>query len=1031
MYQKYINYLEIKCSLLSQRYSIFESSSISLDEKNRFIREEFTPKFAKIESSLDSIKNLLPRFALKDLSQISDVGEVEITSSVQVPGTLSEIPEVQVQNSTANVSEDDFSELEVTQVNLTKPSRLPNDGLISLSSEPDVFVAAPSSPPRTPLRSEDDVEDEFGQHEMDGLMTPTHEIDDADTDLSGFVVDDVDVEDTEDISEFGSDAESIAETQFHIDQDELNDLRLSQDVADNFGINYEEMDNDLELDNDFITTQLNDERELNYEVIEISDDEEGVSDLGGHTTFVKPEKTSQKARKPAYDEFDEFDDEFADDVVEMGITTSIDIIREQQNRYPGCEPYIKEIYSVLNKKFKLQNFRSNQFEAIISLLQGRDVFVLMPTGGGKSLCYQLPSLIKIGARNQGVTIVISPLISLMQDQVQHLKNKNIKAGMINSKIEYSEKKQIIDLFKTAQLDLVYLSPEMVNSSAQIQRIIKQLYDTKQLNKVIVDEAHCISSWGHDFRPDYKAMSIFRQNYPDIPIMALTATANDKVRLDILHLLNMKSPKVFKQSFNRINLYYEIRMKKAGFVEDIRDTILAKYKNQTGIIYCHSKQSCEQISMKLNQFGIESAFYHAGMSTEDRFEVQDSWQQERLRVICATIAFGMGIDKPNVRFVIHSFLPRNLEGYYQETGRAGRDGLHSDCIMYYSYKDARNLQLMIQKDEEYNQATKDNHLSKLRQVIQYCENNHDCRRRQVLQYFNENFDPKDCQKQCDSCNNNGSEISRDFTDVSRSIIRLVQSIQNEKITLLYCQDIFKGSNNSKIVSKGHHQLEYHGMGSKLTKLEIERIFFHLICEGCLEEYSVIKGGFASNYVRVGLQASQVLSGTKSIVIKFSNIIPETKATPVSGFVSAKTNKPIKLPQNNLSSFVNASNRMHIDRCFHELNLIRNQRKIELNFQNANSILSDDSLKKLAIMLPTSKQEFKKYVNNNDQLNYFIYFKSKLMELSRERKEKSGQKVGRNLKTNGTHSGGSQRHRGSKYFKRPGAAKKKRSQKTMPE
>lgn len=1086
LYLKYINYQQLKSNLLTERYMIFESSSISLDDKQKFIQNTFNEKYNKLETVLSVLAKLLPNINKLETNYhqletdvhyfLNYPGNSQIVQlqSIQIPDLSRIYPGDNMtknnDNGSCHSDNDDFSDFEITQINQIEKDK--TKGVIDLSSDdikdpqnlPVPSAAQPASPilpvnsVRTPVHS-DELEDEFGVGEMEGLRTPSQEVDNDDTDLSGFI----DFENTSVLDEapdvdYRSDLESIDETQdFRISKDELEDLKLSQEVADNYGIEYVQDEEPEEEDdmNDFdMTTQLNDEREVNYDVIEISDtlDLEDLTDV----YKVKPEPT-EKPKAVPFDDFDDFDDldefdtngkngqqdsnEYDDEeLTELGITTSKDIIKEYERNFPGCQQYIKEIYSVLNKTFKLQNFRSNQFEAIFSLLQGKDVFVLMPTGGGKSLCYQLPALIKVGPKNKGTTIVISPLISLMQDQVEHLRAKNVKAGMINSKNNYQEKKQMMELLRLGELDLVYLSPEMINSSHQIQRIIKQLHDNRLLSKVIVDEAHCISSWGHDFRPDYKGMNFFRVNYPDIPIMALTATANEKVRLDIIHHLNMQQPVVLKQSFNRINLYYEVKMKTTNYLEELKQLLVSKYNDQTGIIYCHSKQACEQISLKLNQFGLNTSYYHAGMSTDDRFKVQLDWQQERVRIICATIAFGMGIDKPNVRFVIHSFIPRNLEGYYQETGRAGRDGLKSDCIMYYSYKDARTLQLMIQRDEEYSEVTKENHLNKLRQVIQFCENKSDCRRKQVLLYFNEVFNPKDCMKQCDACVNaiHFKSITKDVTEVSKDMLRLVRMIEKDKVTLLYCQDIFKGLNYSKITKNGHNQLPFHGRGKSINKLELERIFFHLISEDCLVEYSVFKGGFASNYVKLGKNAEMVLNGGKKIFIQLTedsgsngrkniggnningNVGNGTTGGHGHGFVSAKTNQPIRLPNNNYSNLINKFNESHIDKCFKELNTIRIQKRNELNFQNCNSIITDSSLKKLAILLPTSKQEFKKFVNNNDQLSYFIYFKSKLMQLSNERKQLMKQKSS----TSNSTSQKSRHTKKSSYFK------KRNKQKAMP-
>lgn len=531
-------------------------------------------------------------------------------------------------------------------------------------------------------------------------------------------------------------------------------------------------------------------------------------------------------------------------------------------------PWSSEVREKLKNVFHLSSFRSNQEEAINATLRGKDTFVLMPTGGGKSLCYQLPAVVQSG-ETHGTTIVISPLISLMQDQVHHLKEKGIRAEYINLKASTDERRSTFNLFNNGLLDLVYLSPEMILASNQARNTISRLYQQNKLARVVVDEAHCVSSWGHDFRPDYQELRFFKETFPDIPMMALTATANDHVRLDIVHNLRMNEPEFFKQSFNRTNLFYQLVPKGKHYIEDIRNLITSRYTNKTGIIYCHSKYACEQISAQLQNYGIAAAFYHAGMNPEERLEVQTQWQQDKVKVICATIAFGMGIDKPDVRYVIHATLPRTLEGYYQETGRAGRDGKDLDCILFYSYTDARLLILLINRDKDLDRASKENHMNKLKQVIQYCENKTDCRRQQVLQYFNEVFDRKDCLKKCDNCvsENTSASVSKDITEHAKNIIQMIQLMQSENVTLIYCQDVYRGSRSSKIVAAGHDRLEFHGRGRDLDRQFLQRVFFHLITLQLVVEYPILnKAGFASNYVRVdAVKCRGILNGTARITM----------------------------------------------------------------------------------------------------------------------------------------------------------------------
>lgn len=543
----------------------------------------------------------------------------------------------------------------------------------------------------------------------------------------------------------------------------------------------------------------------------------------------------------------------------------------EKEKIEDLYPWSSEVRQKLNDVFKLKSFRHNQHEAINATLRGKDVFVLMPTGGGKSLCYQLPAVVKSG-KTQGTTIVISPLISLMQDQVQHLQIKNIKSAYINSRGTADERKHTFSLFNGGLLDLVYLSPEMISASNQTKNTIKRLYEKNQLARIVVDEAHCVSSWGHDFRPDYQYLKYFKDTYPDIPIMALTATANEHVRLDIIHNLKMNDPEFFKQSFNRTNLFYKLRPKTKYFVDEIKRMITSKYKNVTGIIYCHSKNSCEQISHLLCNSRVKAGYYHAGMTPEDRLQVQKSWQSNKIKVICATIAFGMGIDKPDVRYVIHATLPRTLEGYYQETGRAGRDGKDSDCILFYTYADARLLINLINRDKELDSASKEKHLNKFQQVVQYCENSTDCRRQQVLQYFNESFEKKDCNKKCDNCvtDNKNQKVVKDITEHTKNILKLVKSIQNENVTLIYCQDVYRGSKLKKIMNTGHDKLPLYGKGKDVHRNELQRIFFHLITLQYLIEYPIInKSGFANNYVKVSTAKYRaILNDNVKLSMEFS-------------------------------------------------------------------------------------------------------------------------------------------------------------------
>lgn len=652
-----------------------------------------------------------------------------------------------------------------------------------------------------------------------------------------------------------------------------------------------------------------------------------------------------------------------------------------------------EVFALLRNTFHLENFRSHQAVAIDSTLSGQDVFVLMPTGGGKSLCYQLPALVKSG-KTHGTTIVISPLISLMQDQVAHLLAKGIRAGMVHSRGSAQERREMIRSFRDGLFDLVYLSPEMISASEQVRSCVSYLYSCDKLARVVVDEAHCVSSWGHDFRPDYKALGWFKTHYPDVPLMALTATANEHVRMDVVHNLNMRSPKLLQQSFNRTNLFYSVQFKGKSHWDEIQHLVLEKYSNCSGIIYCHSKKSCEQAAEKLMSSGAKAGFYHAGMEQEERSQVQLAWQSGSLHVICATVAFGMGIDKPNVRYVVHLTLPRTLEGYYQETGRAGRDGLPSECVMYYSYRDARTIQTMIQRDTELDYRNKEAHNNKLRQVIQYCENTTDCRRQQVLQYFNESFNRAECRAGCDNCTQSegGHLEHRDVTESAKSVVLLVKAVAKERVTLLYCQDLFRGSRSGKVMAAQHDRIAQYGAGRTMSKTDVERIFFHLISEKVLKEYSVMNNaGFASNYIQVGPDADLVVSGRKKIVVTFSSETkrPVPKFAPASSVLSNQkgssshqttplSGKQIVLPK---KAFSSDQEEAHFGKSLDELTMVRLRKVAELGLQFSSQIVSDATLNDMAHKLPVTQLAFNALKGLKEgQKQHFKAFKAILRKLN---------------------------------------------------
>jgi bloom syndrome protein len=533
-----------------------------------------------------------------------------------------------------------------------------------------------------------------------------------------------------------------------------------------------------------------------------------------------------------------------------------------------CHPWSKDVKVAIKDRFHLRGFRPNQLEAINATLSGKDAFVLMPTGGGKSLCYQLPSVITSG-HTKGVTIVISPLLSLMQDQVAHLNKLNIKAFVVNGEVDAERRKWILDTLASGEacqlIQLLYITPEMINKSHNLRAALQKLHRNRKLARIVIDEAHCVSQWGHDFRPDYKELGAIRTEFPGVPVMALTATATENVKVDVIHNLGMSGCKVFSQSFNRPNLTYEVRQKKGrskDIIASIAQTIKASYSGKSGIVYCLSRSDCEKVAAELKSgYGIRAEHYHAGMSSESRSKVQRDWQSGKSHVIVATIAFGMGIDKPNVRFVIHHTIPKSLEGYYQETGRAGRDGKRSGCYLYYGYKDSVVQNRLIEKGDG-NREQKERQRQMLRSVIQFCENRTDCRRVQILAYFNEQFRREDCNSCCDNCQSDSVFETHDFTTYATKAIRLVYHLKNEPVTIHQCVDIFRGS-TAKSVKDRYRSLAEYGAGADLDQGEAERIFFRLLTEEALEEENEIKRGFAIQRIRPGKKAADYSSGRRRL------------------------------------------------------------------------------------------------------------------------------------------------------------------------
>nr|POE92437.1 atp-dependent dna helicase hus2/rqh1 [Quercus suber] len=524
-----------------------------------------------------------------------------------------------------------------------------------------------------------------------------------------------------------------------------------------------------------------------------------------------------------------------------------------------------DVKQVLKTRFKLSGFRDQQLPAINATLAGKDTFVLMPTGGGKSLCYQLPALIRTG-KTHGVTVVISPLLSLMEDQVQHLQDLGIQAFLINGETDAEHRRVIMQSLGEPDpqdfVQLLYITPEMLNKSGRIIGELDRLYDRSQLARLVIDEAHCVSQWGHDFRPDYKAIGTFRRNYPSVPLMALTATATENVQIDVKHNLGIDNCEMFARSFNRPNLYYEVRQKGKGKegIQAIASIVQDNHPGQTGIIYCLSRKNCEEFAKALQTgYNINAQHYHAGMESREKKAAQKMWQAGKYQVIVATIAFGMGIDKADVRFVIHHTIPKSLEGYYQETGRAGRDGKRSGCYLFYGVGDAGKLRRMI-NDGDGNHEQKARQHQMLSKMVQYCDNRSDCRRVQVLAYFNERFRRSDCNKTCDNCNSSLKFEILDLSEYARQAVRLVRQINaldsssnrdidngSVKLTIIQAINMFRGA-ESRVKDRRFTAFAEYGAGAELDRETVERLFYRLIGEHVLVEINKVnRAGFPTQFL----------------------------------------------------------------------------------------------------------------------------------------------------------------------------------------
>lgn len=466
------------------------------------------------------------------------------------------------------------------------------------------------------------------------------------------------------------------------------------------------------------------------------------------------------------------------------------------------------IFSALKTVFGFQAFRPNQESIIRNILEGKDVFAVMPTGGGKSLCYQLPATVM-----RGTAVVISPLISLMKDQVDAATENGIEAAFMNSSMNADEVSDVYRMLRYNKIRLLYIAPERFAMPHFLERL-----KTSAVSLFAIDEAHCISEWGHDFRPDYLGLSLITEMFPDVPVAAFTATATQRVQEDIIHRIGLRRPHIVRASFNRPNLYYQVKAKaKVGtqILEFLRD-----HQGESGIIYRTTRDSVMEIADFLKSNGIAALPYHAGLSAEERNKNQEAFNRDEAQMIVATIAFGMGIDKSNVRFVIHADLPKNIEGYYQETGRAGRDGEPAHCLLFFGRGDIPKIRYFINAvtDERERFIA----IEKLNQTVGYASHNV-CRRRQLLGFFGEDYPLDNCGA-CDICSGSVEQI--DITADSQIIMSAV-SRTGQRFGIGHIVDIVTGADTKRIRELRHNEIKTYGTGKDRDKKHWRSLINELI------------------------------------------------------------------------------------------------------------------------------------------------------------------------------------------------------------
>lgn len=497
--------------------------------------------------------------------------------------------------------------------------------------------------------------------------------------------------------------------------------------------------------------------------------------------------------------------------------------------------------------FGIPSYRQNQKEIINAIMSGRDVLVIMAAGGGKSLCYQLPAILR-----DGVALVISPLLSLIQDQVMGLTALGIPAFMLTSTTSKENEKFIYKALEKGEgeLKILYVTPEKISKSKRFMSKLEKCHNAGRLSLISIDEAHCCSQWGHDFRPDYKSLSILKTQFSNVPVVALTATATQKVQYDVMEMLRIPKCVKFVSTVNRPNLFYTVRSKSSVgkvVVDEIAEFIQESYSNsESGIVYCFSRKECEQVAAELRERGIAADYYHADMDVNAREKVHMGWSKNKLQVIVGTVAFGMGINKPDVRFVIHHSLSKSMETYYQESGRAGRDGLPSECVLFYRPADVPRQSSMV--------FYENSGLQNLYDIVRYCQSKRQCRRNAFFRHFAEPL--QDCNGMCDNCAFLSEVMEVDVSRHAKVMVSLLQDTQEKDQRLTMLQLVDKMKNKKEL-------------GSDIKKEEMEQLVTQLILDFVFKEEFQHTAYSTNAYVTIGPLANQVLQGKKITKLEISS------------------------------------------------------------------------------------------------------------------------------------------------------------------